>query len=126
VTSNLEWLQRFYLSLCNGDWEHGEVGCKIDNVDNPGWSFEFELADTVYEDIPGPDVAKGAGSADDDPDWVFLKKVGSKIDGACGPLKLDELIGEFRKWAEKVEPLAAHIENQWHAEPIKQVDNDPY
>ena len=125
MTSNLEWLQQFYLSLCNGDWEH-QYGCKVDNIDNPGWQFKFDLADTVYADIPGPDVSAGEDINGDGPSWLFLKKEGSKIDGACGPLKLDDLIGEFRKWVDKVEPLAAHIAKQWHAEPIKQVDNDPY
>jgi hypothetical protein len=125
MSSNLEWLQQFYLSLCNGDWEH-QYGCKIDNVDNPGWKFEFDLTDTVYEDIPGPDVRFDEDLTSDGPDWLFLKKVDSKIDGACGPLKLDEVIGQFRKWVESVEPMAARIEKQWQAEPIKQVDNDPY
>ncbi|MBA3512518.1 Imm53 family immunity protein [Sphingomonas sp.] len=126
MTSNLEWLQQFYLSFCNGDWEHGFAGCTIENVDNPGWSFKFELAETVYEDVPGPEVRVGEDLTGDGPDWILLKKDGSKIEGACGPLKLDQLIGEFRSWVEKVEPMAAHIEKQWHAEPIKQVDNDPY
>ena len=116
MTSNLEWLQQFYLSLCNGDWEHGEGGCDIGNVDNPGWSFKFELADTVYDKIEGPTVAKGADQTEDGPDWLFLKKVGSRIEGACGPLKLDELIGEFRAWIEDMEPQAAAIEEEWRAQ----------
>ena len=114
MTSNLEWLQRFYLSFCNGDWEHG-YGCTIENVDNPGWSFKFELVDTVYEDLEGPDVSLGADQTEDGPDWLFLKKAGTVIQGACGPLKLDELIGEFRAWIDKVEPQAAAIERQWQA-----------
>ena len=116
MTSNLEWLQQFYLSFCNGDWEHGLGGCTIGNVDNPGWSFKFELADTVYESIEGPVVVQGADQTDDGPDWIFLKKVGSAIEGACGPLKLNDLIGEFRAWVEQVEPIAARIEGQWQAE----------
>jgi len=114
MTSNLEWLQQFYLSLCNGDWEHS-YGCTIDNVDNPGWSFKFELADTVYAEIEGPEIKKGADQTGDGPDWIVLKKVGSTIEGACGPLKLEELIGEFRAWVENVEPQAASIERQWQA-----------
>jgi hypothetical protein len=35
-------------------------------------------------------------------------------------------MGQFRKWVESVEPMVARIEKQWQAEPIKQVDNDPY
>ena len=114
MTSNLEWLQQFYLSLCNGDWEHS-YGCTVDNVDNPGWNFKFDLADTVYVEIEGPDVKKGADQTGDGPDWIVLRKVGSSIEGACGPLKLDELIAEFRGWVENVEPQAAAIERQSQA-----------
>lgn len=32
-----EWLQKWYKSQCDGDWEH-EYGIKIETVDNPGWS----------------------------------------------------------------------------------------
>jgi hypothetical protein len=116
MTSNLEWLQRFYLSLCNGDWEHGEGGCDIGNVDNPGWSFKFELADTVYAQIDGPDIRKGTDLSGDGPEWIILKKVGTAIEGACGPLKSDELIGEFRTWIDEIEPQAAAIERQWQAD----------
>jgi hypothetical protein len=115
VTQNLEWLQQFYLSNCNGDWEHGLGGCTIDNVDNPGWSFKFELADTAYEGAPSPDVRIGEDVTGDGPDWIFLKKEGSKIEGACGPLKLDQLIGEFRAWINRIEPQAAAVEEQWRA-----------
>jgi|KBSMisStandDraft_5_1062788.scaffolds.fasta_scaffold1894473_2 hypothetical protein len=115
MSSNLEWLQQFYLSLCNGDWEHS-YGCTIDNVDNPGWSFKFELAGTVYENIEVHEINKGADLSSDGPDWIFVKKVGSSIEGSCGPLKLDELIGEFRAWVENVEPQAAAIERQWQAD----------
>jgi hypothetical protein len=113
MISNLAWLQQFYLSFCNGDWEHGLGGCNISNVDNPGWSFKFELADTVYETIEGLEVATGEHQADEGPDWVFLKKEGSVVSGACGPLKLDDLIGQFRAWVDSVEPQAAVIEQQW-------------
>ena len=115
MTSNLAWLQQFYLSFCNDDWEHG-YGCEIANVDNPGWSFKFELADTVYEEIDGPNVAKGVDQAEDGPDWIFLKKEGSVVSGACGPLKLDDLIGEFRAWVDSVEPQAAAIEQEWQSQ----------
>jgi hypothetical protein len=116
VSTNLEWLQRFYLSLCNDDWEHS-YGCTIDNVDNPGWSLKFQLTDTVYEDLDGPDVAIGRGGPDDDHEWLFLRKTGPLVEGSCGPLKLDEMIGKFREWIELVEPQAAAIEKRW------QIDN---
>ena len=112
MSSNLDWLQRFYLSLCNDDWEH-QYGCDIGNVDNPGWTFKFDLTDTVYEQIDGPNVPVGMGTADGDRNWLILRKVGPVIDGACGPLRLDELIGHFRAWVASVEPAAMTSEKQW-------------
>ena len=46
--NNLIWLQDFYTSLCNGDWEHS-YGFKLDTMDNPGWHWEFNLRDTYSE-----------------------------------------------------------------------------
>ena len=97
MSTNLDWLQHFYLSLCDGDWEH-TYGLKIENCDNPGWLFEFELTDTPYENAEGPDITQGSDQANDGPDWLFLRKNGAKIEGACGPLKLDQLLGHFRLW----------------------------
>jgi hypothetical protein len=94
--SNLAWLQDFYASLCNGDWEHG-YGFSICNIDNPGWSFKFELADTFLEDQPY-DLHENHRS---ETDWVICKLDGDQWVGWGGALNLDDLIGQFRQWAER-------------------------
>jgi hypothetical protein len=99
VSANLEWFQAFYLSLCDGEWEHS-FGCTIGNIDNPGWSFSFELADTVHADRDFPEISTGDDQVGDGPDWVLLRKVDTAVEGACGPLKLDQLLGHFRLWIE--------------------------
>jgi hypothetical protein len=41
----LTWLQGWYLSQCDGDWEHGH-GVDIGTLDNPGWRVEIRVAET--------------------------------------------------------------------------------
>ncbi|MES2903619.1 MAG: immunity 53 family protein [Pseudomonadota bacterium] len=93
--SNLDWLQRFYASMCNGDWEHG-YGFSIENVDNPGWSFKFELSDTFLEGQP----YEAETLERSDTDWVLTKVEENRWIGYGGALNLDDIIGLFRKWAE--------------------------
>jgi hypothetical protein len=93
--SNLDWLQRFYASLCNGDWEHS-YGFTIENIDNPGWSFKFELADTFLEGQPY-DLNETHNS---EADWVICKLDGDQWVGYGGAMNLADVIGHFRRWAE--------------------------
>lgn len=43
-----EWITEWYLSHCDGDWEH-QRGIKIDTLDNPGWSVVIDLIDTELQ-----------------------------------------------------------------------------
>jgi hypothetical protein len=45
----IEWLEDWYLSQCNGDWEHSYYGLKISTLDNPGWSVKINLQETILE-----------------------------------------------------------------------------
>jgi len=44
----LEWLQEWYKTQCNGDWEHDHV-IKIETLDNPGWYVEIDFNNTNCE-----------------------------------------------------------------------------
>jgi hypothetical protein len=44
----LKWLQAWYSSQCNGDWEHGN-GIRIASIDNPGWHVAINLNETELE-----------------------------------------------------------------------------
>jgi|26BtaG_2_1085354.scaffolds.fasta_scaffold02406_2 methionyl-tRNA synthetase len=41
----LEWLDEWYESNCDGDWEH-YYGIKIVTLDNPGWDVTIDLEST--------------------------------------------------------------------------------
>jgi|TARA_B100000029_G_scaffold216980_1_gene214740 hypothetical protein len=100
VSDNLQWLQNFYASLCDGLWEHG-YGCNLDTLDNPGWKFIFELNGTPFEKASGLDVRLGEHVDVEGPDWIILEKGDHVVHGVCGPTKLDEMLGLFRAWIEK-------------------------
>lgn len=93
--SNLEWLQFFYGNCCDGDWEHS-WGVKIDTLDNPGWSFVFDLENTDLEtrSFQFQKIER------DEHDWIICKVADKKFVGWGGPNNLDELLGIFKEWVQ--------------------------
>ena len=49
MQSELEALQHWYESQCDGDWEH-EFGVKIGTLDNPGWMVDISRILRVFLD----------------------------------------------------------------------------
>ncbi|MET8161729.1 Imm53 family immunity protein [Sphaerisporangium sp. NPDC005289] len=45
VADAFAFLQSWYASCCNDDWEHS-YGVTIDTLDNPGWHLKIDLVDT--------------------------------------------------------------------------------
>ncbi len=90
----LTWLQAWYVTQCDGDWEH-EYGVRIATLDNPGWSLSIDLRDTVLEGaaFTRHEVRRG------EHDWVIAQVIDGRFEAACGPLNLGEAIHEFRLWA---------------------------
>ena len=97
--NELAELQDWYLSQCNGDWEHG-FGVTIGTFDNPGWHLEINLRDTALENKPFPTIEKGTGadSIDDDPDWFICRIKDGKFDSVCGPKHLATVLRIFLDW----------------------------
>ncbi len=91
--NNLEWLQYFYLDLCDGDWEE-LGGLELETLGNPGFSFKFALKDTVFEDLEFKEIQ----DLRSEHDWIMCKCENNFFEGSGGPLNLDEIIGVFRKW----------------------------
>lgn len=48
--NDLQWVQNWYQSQCDGDWEH-EYGIMIETVDNPGWYLTVNLIGTECENF---------------------------------------------------------------------------
>jgi hypothetical protein len=91
--NNLDWLQMWYLSNCDGTWEH-QYGIKISTLDNPGWAVEIDLVG-VERAPQGPlEQDSDLGSND----WISCKLAAGSFRGHGDPLKLDAIIGVFRHW----------------------------
>ncbi|SFS45688.1 immunity 53 family protein [Marininema halotolerans] len=94
--NNLKWLEKWYLSQCDEDWEH-MFGVTVYTLDNPGWTIKIDLEDTDLENK----VFSYLRIERSEHDWVLCKVRENKFIGSGGPLNLDEVISVFRKWAEE-------------------------
>jgi hypothetical protein len=94
--SNVEWLEMWYLSNCDGDWEH-DHGIAITNVDNPGWLVEIDFNGTELkvDDISIHKIEQGEG------DWYFFKILNNMFTASGDCRKLNFLLGIFRDIVER-------------------------
>ncbi|SBT52639.1 Imm53 family immunity protein [Micromonospora auratinigra] len=91
----MDFLQHWYLSNCDGDWEH-EFGVRIETLDNPGWTVEVDLVDTRLEGrlLSRTKLEPGAGR------WVWVESDGRHFSSSCDPLSLQVALQRFRAFAE--------------------------
>lgn len=96
MSSAFDFLQSWYASSCDGDWEHS-FGIKIENLDNPGWVIEIDLEGTSLENK----TFKGYDrEGDDENDFVLCKIENRKFIGVNGVKNLDETLRIFKEFAE--------------------------
>jgi hypothetical protein len=94
-SSLLAWLQNWYSTQCDGDWEHG-FGIKILSIDNPGWSVEINLEGTIVEElsIPYQLVEKS------EQDWYGISVERAMFLGVGDTSKLELLLSLFKNLVE--------------------------
>jgi len=90
-----EWLQNWYKSQCDGDWEH-EYGIKIETVDNPGWYVVINLTGTICE---GRTFTPTKNEIDEN-NWYFCLVKNSNFEASCDSSNLTTILEIFRTWAE--------------------------
>ena len=105
LMESLDDLQVWYASQCDGDWEHS-YGIRIETLDSadpklgrgapPGWFVTVELDDTELEDRP---FAELKDNYDEETAWMRCWRDGTSFKGACGPLRLGDVIEAFLVWA---------------------------
>ncbi len=94
--NSIKWLEEWYQSQCNGDWEHS-YGIEIETLDNPGWSVTIDLNETavVLNNSPYELVEVSENN------W-YGYSINENIFTASGdPAKLLFLIDLFRKLVTK-------------------------
>jgi len=92
----LQWLQQWFQSECNGDWEHS-YGVEIETLDNPGWSVKIDLQETSLQSLIVP-FQKVEMS---EHDWFTFKVEKGKYFAHGDPMKLSLLLEKFREIVEQ-------------------------
>ncbi|NTW61697.1 rhodanese-related sulfurtransferase [Candidatus Saccharibacteria bacterium] len=94
------WLQEWYQSQCNGDWEHSH-GLTIKTIDNPGCSIEVNLKGTVLESKSFEKiyVDNDEFNEEKDEDWYTCFVHDGVFEGVAGPQHLGTIIEIFKKLA---------------------------
>jgi hypothetical protein len=92
----LERLQNWYLSRCDGDWEH-ESGFAIEVLDNPGWMIKLRILGTAFEDMTIPCVSEMRTEHN----WISIRNHHGHLQIACGPLNLVEALERFLELVSK-------------------------
>lgn len=92
----LKRLQNWYVSQCDGNWEHA-YGISITTLDNPGWSFRVDLTDTGLANRAFDEVVF---EGRDKNDWYQCRLRDGDFEGHCGPTRLSDVIAMFLNWAD--------------------------
>ncbi len=96
ATDHLTWLQDWYRTQTNGDWEH-QHGISIGTIDNPGWRVDIDLAETEVS----TSLFSRIEIERSDFDWVHCWVDNGKFKIACGSQNLNEGLELFRNWIDK-------------------------
>ena len=91
----LQWLEKWYESYCDGDWEH-DYGIIIKTLDSPGWRVQIDLTDTVEYIDPFPDVDVRNG----DDDWMACCIKDEIFIGQGDLSKLEAILTIFKDWVD--------------------------
>jgi hypothetical protein len=87
----VKWLEGWYLSQCNGDWEHSS-GITIETLDNPGWNVQVNFVGTTLE---VDEYDSGLIQRTED-DWYHIKTKDGIFDAVGDPSKLEFLLTQLK------------------------------
>ena len=104
----LSWLENYFSNLCDGDWEHG-VGIHITTLDNPGWSVDINLEDTLLEDVPFAII----DIEQDDDHWIYCRVRDKFFQGRGGKHDLKNILDIFKTWHDTVVSLKRNSEESF-------------
>ncbi|WP_409309516.1 Imm53 family immunity protein [Pectobacterium sp. B1J-3] len=85
----LTYLQNWYLSKCDGSWEHA-YGFDISTIDNPGWKVSLTGEKNRRNIAINHDNGKN--------DWVIITANENEFKGYGGPEKLIFIGDKLKEW----------------------------
>lgn len=89
----IDWTTNWYAENCNGDWEHNN-GVLIETLDNPGWSIQIDLSDTILSGKKLEEISIDIS----DSNWYRVSSNGSSFIGAGDQHKLKVLLESFKEF----------------------------
>jgi hypothetical protein len=95
MRNTLQRLADWFLSNCDGDWEHS-AGITIGSLDNPGWRLEIALVGTRLE---GTSFDPFEDQYEHPENWLRCWVEDGKFHGACGVTRLEDALLVFLSWA---------------------------
>jgi hypothetical protein len=95
MQDTLVWLQHWYATHCDGDWEH-LYGVEIGTLDNPGWRVKVNVQETELEGREFMDYWHEATEHN----WMMCRVRDGVFEGAGGPHNLQEILVKFQEWAD--------------------------
>ena len=111
--NEIDRLQKWYQSQCNGDWEQ-QHGISITSCDNPGWWVKIDIENTPLEsksfsplerNVSSEQMSRIAKGIEPDmcnrgSDWMLCEVKDKIFDGAGDTGKLQTILEAFLIWAE--------------------------
>jgi hypothetical protein len=92
--SLFKWIQKWYLSQCDGDWEH-QYGIRIDTLDNPGWLIKIDIIKLEFNK-----AIKNVLIEKSDDDWFAYEIKDNCFIASGDSNKLEFLLQLFKNFAE--------------------------
>lgn len=88
----IKWIEEWFLSQCNDDWEHGH-GIEIRTLDNPGWTVKIGLSGTPFENLS----IENTLVENSEDDWFAIEVKNKFYKGYGDPNKLQFLLMKFKE-----------------------------
>src|SRR3981081_1101043 len=96
ATSDVDWLEAWYIFWCDEDWEH-QYGITFGTSPTKrGWTLEADLADTQFENRPWD----GFHAFRRKDDWIQCGASPMKYEAEGGLWNLAEMVEGFRQWSQ--------------------------
>ena len=95
IPDNLEWLESWYQSQCDGAWEHNH-GIQLESLPRQGWRLTIRLEGTSAENTSSQRLNFDSSGGE----WIDCTISPERFEGAGDPRRLEQIIGVFRRWVE--------------------------
>lgn len=99
--STLRWIEKWFLSHCDRDWEQ-ENKLTITSLGNPGWLIEIDLNETSLEglEFDMETIDTGESWPSKKQNWWYITIKDNKFNGSGDASKLEFLLNKFKTVAD--------------------------